>query len=91
MKFTEYCDIINCNIKITYYHNQKNRWSAAIEYADTKKTTSSGVLEGTYGNGKNPEEAISDYIEKISGKLLVLNAMSKENRREYKVPLGLEV
>lgn len=43
------------------------------------------ILEGTYGNGATPEEAIRDYYKQIVGKNLVYRAMNKEYRREYVV------
>ena len=43
---------------------------------------SGGILEGTYGNGSTPEEAIRDYYKKIVGKRLVFHATNKEYRRE---------
>lgn len=39
---------------------------------------------GTYGTGNNFEEACEDYLNKISGKTIVFNALSS-NSEEVKV------
>ena len=44
-------------------------------------------LVGTYGNGHTPQEAVRNYAKEISGKLLVIDAWGKENRREIVVPV----
>ena len=41
-------------------------------------------LIGTYGTGNNFEEACDDYLNKISGKTIVFNALSSD-REEVKV------
>lgn len=90
MNITDYADIINVNIKITYYHNQNYRWSACFEYADFLAHEGSVILRSEHGNGESPVEAINNYIDLIKGKILVFDAMSGDKRREYKVPMGLE-
>ena len=90
MNITEYADILNLNIEINYYHNQNNRWSANFGSSEIKDNSSSAILKSEYGTGKSPREAIEDYLNLISGKVLVINAMS-DNRREYMVPDNLEV
>jgi len=40
------------------------------------------ILNGAYGNGATPEEAMRDYYKKIADKRLVYRAMNKEYRRE---------
>jgi len=44
------------------------------------------MLKGAYGNGANEEEAITKYAQEISEHLLIINAMSREDRREIVVP-----
>ena len=52
------------------------------------KSESASILFGTYsGNGATEKVAIKDYIPKISGKVMVLNATHGNNRREIKVPI----
>jgi hypothetical protein len=41
------------------------------------------MLEGVTGRGKTLQDAIEDYFEKIKGEMLVLNAESKEYRKEF--------
>lgn len=81
-----YCDVIDCDLKVTYYANQNNRWSASIENCETKDGS---ILCGEYGNGDSPQSAIIDYIGRIQGKLIVINATSKEYRKEFTVPIYL--
>lgn len=38
------------------------------------------------GDGRTPEEAIGQYAAEIRGKRLVVNATSRENRREFEAP-----
>jgi len=48
-------------------------------YVEVKR---GGILEGSYGKGATPEEAMRDYYKQIVGKRLVYRATDKENRRE---------
>jgi len=47
------------------------------------------ILSGVYGVGIDFNSAIKDYVEKIKGKNIIINAMSE--RREYMVPDGLNL
>ena len=86
MKFTDYLDSINKDLGIAYYNNQGRRFSAGIKGAEVK----SGImLLSTYGSGKTPDEAISDYVRRIAGKKLVFDA-TNDNRTEFNVPETLE-
>ena len=86
MTIEEFADIIDCKLIVERIPLQKNRWTAKFENSDTKCFKGSSILSGTYGNGKDTESAIHDYIKKIENKILVLNAMSDTNRKEYGVP-----
>ena len=44
-------------------------------------------LIGSFGDGRTPLEAIKNYATEISGKLLVINAYNKKERREIYVPI----
>lgn len=44
------------------------------------------ILEGKFGNGRTEKEAIQEYTNEISLKLLVVGAFRGNNRREIKVP-----
>ena len=90
MKVTDYVDIINCNIKITYHHNQNNRWCARFEYAEVMENEGSAMLKSEQGNGATPCAALEDYVDSIKGKILVFNATGGDKRREFKVPQNLE-
>lgn len=88
MKITDYADILNLNIKITYYHNQ-DRWAANFENAEIKDNPGSCILISEYGDGRNVRDAVDDYVKKIAGKILVFEA-ARSGRREYLVPGTLE-
>ena len=81
--FYDYLDVINCNIRVRRYHNQQGRWSASIENSEVRDGV---MLISSYGNGRNPNEAIANYLNEIKGKLLVINATSEEYRKEYTIP-----
>jgi hypothetical protein len=84
MKLTEYCDALNLELKVVYYPNQKDRWSASLPV----EVKDGGFLTSTFGNGTSPFEAIDAYIKKIKGKTIVFGAYTNE-RREYVVPSNL--
>lgn len=85
MDIQEYADAINLELDLKYYPNQKGRWIASFSDTEVK---GDGVLIGEYGNGASPVYAISDYIEKIAGKTIVVRANGDE-RREFVVPDSL--
>jgi len=80
-----YLDTIDCDLILRRYANQSGRWIANIEYGEIKEGS---ILIGKYGSGKNPEQAIEDFVQNIKGNVLVINAMT-DKRVEYKVPDGL--
>lgn len=82
MTLTEYADILNINLVLTYYHNQDNRWSAKLERIEVKDGS---ILARVYGNGNSPEEAQHNYAERIKGRHVVQNAYAGD-RREFNVP-----
>ena len=83
MDFFEYLDIIRCDLELRRYANQDGRWLAQIEHSEIKE----GVfLKGIYGNGQTAIEALEDYIQMIRGRVLVINAYNREERKEYQVP-----
>lgn len=88
MSILDYADVLNVNIVTMYYPNQNTRFCAHFEYAEIR-TGSAGLLS-EHGNGETPQAAINDYLNKIKGKLLILNAMSKDLRREFTVPTQIE-
>jgi len=85
MKLQEYCDTLNIEIRIIYYPNQDNRWSAAFNCCEVSEGS---MLISQYGDGNSPDEAIREYINCIEGKKIVFNAGSDDSR-EYVVPKGI--
>ncbi len=83
MNITEYCDVLNIELKITYYPNQAGRWSADIAHCEIKEGS---FLKSSYENGTCPSSAIFNLCEKLRGNTIVLHARNKEMRREYVVP-----
>lgn len=90
VNFYDFLDIIGSNLIIKRYNNQNERWTCSIEYGEIKDFKESSIISATYGDGKNPKEAICDYINKIQGKLLVIDPVSKD-RKEYNVPNNLYI
>lgn len=101
MKLDDYADTIRCYIHIVRYPQQEGRWSCSLlamgslYSLDTKENEHDPFLTGTYGSGTSPMEAMNDYCQKISGKLLVLNRYDgnkkKYVRETFGVPSGLFV
>ena len=63
------------------------KYTASFEGAEDKCDLSSGILSSSYGNGSSPDQAIYSYADKISGRVLIFNATSKENRKEIQCPI----
>lgn len=90
MTIYELSDIARCDLVLTRHHNQGARWTARLERTDTKESATDVCVTAAYGNGSTPEEAIADYVQRLRGRLLVVDAM-RETRREMGVPATLEV
>lgn len=87
MNICEFSDIIGVDLIIRRYANQKNRHTASFERTETKSSKESSILTGKYGNSNiDAAHAVIDYIEKIKGMWLVVNAMSEDSRKEFGVP-----
>ncbi len=86
MDLLEFSDIIQKQIVIRNRDASYGvrRWYARFENSEI--IYKEHFLKGEYGDGGTPDEALSNYAKKISGETLVFDAMSKEKRREYKVP-----
>lgn len=82
MNIYELSDMISVNINLTYYANQNGRWCAKFENIDVKDGS---VLIREHGNGTSPKAALSDYINKIKGKTLVINRFNLEKYREFTI------
>lgn len=86
MTIWEFADIIDKQITITYHPNRDGRFSASFAKGEVKKGI---MLEGTYGSGVTPMDAIINYIGEICGKRLVFSAMDDKERKEFVVPKQL--
>lgn len=82
----EFADIINKNIIITYYPNQKGRFSVSFEYGEIIEKGREHVLCGTYSTSDSPTKAIIDYCKKISGQKIIFNAMNEKTRQQFDIP-----
>jgi hypothetical protein len=85
----EYADALNLELMIIRHANQFNRYVARFHNTETKENFQSCILSSTHGNGSSADGAVRDYAEKIRGKVLVVDASDKLNRREYAVPREL--
>jgi hypothetical protein len=86
VRLTEYCDVLNVELSITYYPNQGGRWTASIKGAEIKRGAG---LTSEYGSGATPVQALTNYVEIIREETLVLDAYTPK-RREFGVPKSLE-
>lgn len=55
-----------------------------VSFEDVEEK-SGALLKGITGRGETVEKAARSYLDEISGKRLVVNAMSKTHRREFTV------
>jgi len=74
MTIYELGDMLNENLQIKRYANQGKRHTASFERVEIKESESDPILRGEYGEGETPKEAIEDYVQKIKGKFIVVNA-----------------
>jgi len=58
---------------------------AQFAHSETKDKKTDVMLAGTHGNGMTVEQAIADYVPRIVGKILVINAHTP-SRKEIQVP-----
>jgi hypothetical protein len=85
MTIFEFADIIDKDILVTRFANQDERWCAYFKGCEVKGDS---VLIGEHGNGKTPMVALSEYVAKIRGKIIVFNSL-RGNRMEYSVPKSI--
>lgn len=83
MTLQELATVMNSQIVIR--SRDDGTWYASIENCEVK---GDGVLISAFGNGRNPETALNDYVDQIRGKTLVVNASF--DRKEFKVPTTLQ-
>lgn len=87
MNIYEFADMVDKSIIIKYCPNQNGRFYACFEHGETKENKDDCCLLGNYGNGSTPTTAVDEYSRIISGRYIVFNAMSQENRQEFKIPI----
>ena len=87
MRITELATLLNVQI-VMLYPNYNGEWCCHIKGALTKDDKNSACLVSASGTGATPKEAITDYINKIKGKLLIIDAYG-EDRKEFKIPMSL--
>ena len=64
-----------------------SKYIAHFEDAEDQDHEYSSVIGTNYGEGRSPDEAIKRYANNISGRMLVIDAMSSENRKEIQCPI----
>jgi len=62
MNIQEYCDTLGIEIDLKYYPNQGGRWCASFDRCEFKDRADSGILSTAHGNGKTPDDAISEFV-----------------------------
>jgi hypothetical protein len=83
---TEFADLIDQTLVITYYPNQNGRFCCKFEYGLVREGC---LVSSNFANGTTPQRAMDNYARNISGKTLVFHDMSEEQRVEYHVPMLL--
>lgn len=70
------------NVDLEFTHHSDDRVTVSGRNCEIKEE---GILRSEYGSGSTRKKALDNYATAISGKRLVVNAMSL-NRREYNIP-----
>lgn len=83
MKLSEFTGFFR--LKLSVDHVPGGRVRVYFQNAEIKKRS---ILTAVRGDGFSREEAVDDYVRKIRGRLLVINAY-KKTRREIIVPKDL--
>jgi hypothetical protein len=84
MNILEFADVIDEDIIIRRYSNQNNRWMCEFESHCVVKD--GDCVIGMYGDGRTPQEAIDNYVEKIQGRTLIFDGYGGDKAREYVFP-----
>lgn len=64
-----YADIIDKQLEIIYHPYQESRFTAQFLHGEIIENGKEGILQGMYGNGKTPNEAIYNYCKRIVGQV----------------------
>lgn len=81
-QFADAHDLVMIVVERSLPEGDPSRYYAHFEHCEVG---GDGILHGTFGNGRTPEEAISAYVEEIRFKRLVVEA-DTARRREIDVP-----
>jgi hypothetical protein len=90
MKLNAFCDKNDLELELRRFANQKGRWLAKITGGEFKTTEGSSILQGIYGSGTTPNEAIKDFVRQIKGMHMVVYACTSR-RFELPIPKNLTV
>ena len=88
MTIEEFADIVGLDLEIVRYANQGNRYVVQFRDTDVKETEDDPTLRCVYGEGFSIRDALADYVQKISGKWLVVD-VDGQARRRFSVPMIL--
>lgn len=86
----DFADEHNLTMIVTERNNSGRslaRYYAHFLDAEDKESKSASVIGNSYGEGESPDEAIRRYAHNISGKLLVIKALSNAERKEIQCPI----
>jgi len=87
MTLYDLADILRRDLVGRRYENQAGRIMLQFTHCETKDKAGSSDLTSAYGHGKTWDEAVKDYSQQISGKLLVFNAYDDAHRSEFQCPV----
>ncbi|TSC88875.1 MAG: hypothetical protein G01um10143_772 [Parcubacteria group bacterium Gr01-1014_3] len=83
MTIFELAELIDADLVVT--KTDENGYYAKFEHGEL---TDGSILMSECGRGRSPNGAIREYIQKIRGQRLVIDAY-KETRREFVIPVTL--
>ncbi len=89
MTIYEFSEIIDVAL-ITTYNPTLKYFQTYFEKSEIKNDIDDLCLQGFWGKGKTVTESVIDYLNRIKGKILIINPMDQKRRREYKIPINLE-
>ena len=86
MTLKELATLLGIQIEILY-PDINGRWYVHLKNAEIMER---GCLCSATGRGNSPEEAMVDYVSRIAGTRVAIDAFSNK-RREFSVPGGIVV
>lgn len=91
MTIHELADLFRIQLKICRRPNftdTKMEWYSHLENVEVKD---GAILIGVFGNGATIAEAVGDYVSRLQGKTVVVNAYSDDLRTTFTIPKQLTV